>query len=245
LTVYAYTTSTTVGSVTVVNGAYSTIVYVQGTAGLAHNVALSVPASTAVGTVPTITASATDVFGNPVASESLSVTLIGSSFADNSVTKTLTTSAVTSAAGVTPVTVIGSKTEALVTAVAGEITAVVTGANAATSVSGLPAPVKSAIAKFLVSDLNAQVAQLKAELAAATAALASEKAAHDATKSAATAAKAAADKALADVKSAYDSTAATAKAAADLAASIAKVEYNALAKKWNAKNPKAKVALKK
>ena len=31
--VYAYTTSTAVGSVTITNGAYSTIVYVQGTAG--------------------------------------------------------------------------------------------------------------------------------------------------------------------------------------------------------------------
>ena len=41
------------------------------------------------------------------------------------------------------------------------------------------------------------------------------------------------------------SAATAAKAAADVAAAAYKAEYNALAKKWNAKNPKAKVALKK
>jgi len=53
--------------------------------------------------------------------------------------------------------------------------------------------------------------------------------------------KVAADKALADAKAATI----TATAAANLAKATYIAEYNALAKKWNAKNPKAKVALKK
>jgi hypothetical protein len=218
--------------VTIVNGSYSTIVYVQGTAGPAYNVALSVPSATAVGTVPTITASATDVFGNPVASEAISVTLVGGAFADNSVTKTFTTSAVTSAAGVTPVTVLGSKTESLATAVAGDITVVATGATSATAVTGLDAPVKSAISKFTVSDLSGQIALLKALLAEEKAGRAAD--------------KVAADKALADAKTASDTAtvlAATKQAAADLKALTYKTQYNALAKKWNKANPKSKVAL--
>ena len=238
ITVYAYTTSATVGSVTVVNGAYSTIVYIQGTAGPAYNVALSVPSATAVGTVPTITALATDVFGNPVASEPIMVTLVGTTFADSSITKTLTTSAVTSAVGVTPVTVFGSKTEALATAVTGEVTVVATGANSATAVTGLAAPVKSAISKFTVSDLAGQIALLKAELASEKSGRATDKVAAD---KALSDANIASDKAIADAKA----TSVTIQAAADLAKATYIAEYNALAKKWNAKNPKAKVSLKK
>ena len=126
----------------------------------------------------------------------------------------------------------GSKTEALATAVTGEVTVVATGANSATAVTGLAAPVKSAISKFTVSDLAGQIALLKAELAA-------EKAGRSADK-------VAADKALADAlaKAKSDSETATAKlAVSDLTAATYKSQYNALAKKWNKANPKAKVAL--
>lgn len=100
----------------------------------------------------------------------------------------------------------------------------------ATDVAGLTPAVKS-VSKFAFVTNPADVlASVKAELAAAQSALAAEKAAHAVTK-------AAVDKAAAD--------AITAKAAADLAAATYKAEFNALAKKWNAKNPKAKVALKK
>ena len=92
VTEYAYTTSTSVGSVTITNGAYSTIVYIQGTAGSASNVAVSVPASSAINTAPTISVSATDVFGNAVGGETVSVTLIGATFSDLTVTKSLVTS---------------------------------------------------------------------------------------------------------------------------------------------------------
>ena len=100
----------------------------------------------------------------------------------------------------------------------------------ATDVPGLAPAVKS-VSKFAFVTNPADVlASVRAELATAQAALAAEKAAHAVTK-------AAVDKAAAD--------SVTAKAAADLAAATYKAEYNALAKKWNAKNPKAKVALKK
>ena len=236
ITVYAYTTSTAVGSVTVTNGAYSTIVYVQGTAGPASNVALSVPTSTSVGTIPTISALATDVFGNPVGSESISVTLLGSTFTDGSITKTLVTSSVTSAAGITPVTVLGTATATLATAVAGEVTVVATGVTGAVAYTGLNAPVRSVLTKFVVSDLAAQIVALKAELAA-------EKAAHEATKAKAAAealaSKVAADKALADAltKSTAD------KLAADATIASLKKSFNTLITKWNKAHPKAKIAL--
>jgi hypothetical protein len=100
----------------------------------------------------------------------------------------------------------------------------------ATDVTGLAAAVK-AVSKFASVTNPADVlASVRAELATAQTALAAEKAAHAVTK-------AAVDKAAAD--------AVTAKAAADLAVAAYKAEYNALAKKWNAKNPKAKVKLKK
>lgn len=94
----------------------------------------------------------------------------------------------------------------------------------ATDVTGLPAAVKSA-SKFIAVINPADVlASLRAELAAERAGRAAD--------------KAIADKAIADFKAASDSATVTAKA------SYIK-EYNALAKKWNAKFPKAKVTLKK
>ena len=243
LTVYAYTTTTAVGSVTVTNGAYSTIVYLAGLAGSASNVSVSVPSSTAVGTVPTISVSTTDAFGNPVGGESVSITLIGSTFTGGSISSSVVTSAVTNAA---TGAVLGTGTATLSTAVAGEITVVATGVSAAPTVSGLAVPVKAAIAKFVVSDLSAEIAKLKAELAA-------EKASHEVTKAAAAAsdAKAKAEAVLAKQaadKSAAEAVAvevAKAKAASDLAVAVYKAEYNALATKWNKKFPKLKVALKK
>jgi hypothetical protein len=247
--VYAYTTSTAVGSVTVTNGSYSTIVYIKGTAGAASNVAVAVPSATAVGTIPTITVSATDVFGNVIATgETITATVIGSTFADGSITKTLVTT--TTAEGAADTTlVVGSKTASLATAVAGTVQVVVTGASSAATVTGLAAPIKAATSSFVVSDLNGTIAKLTADLAAEKAGRALDAQAAANAKAAATvtaaaelaAAKAEAAKAVAD--------AATAKIAADAAADLAKAayvaEYNALAKKWNAKNPKAKVVLKK
>jgi hypothetical protein len=231
VTVYAYTTSTTVGSVTITNGAYSTIVYIQGTAGVAANVAVSVPASAAVNTAPTISVSATDVFGNPVASEAISVTLVGATFSDASITKTLTTSAVTSAAGVTPVTVLGSATGTLSAVTAGTVTILATDSSIAATSVGLPTAVKSAIATFSVSDLSGQVSALNAQIASLNAQL--------------SAAIAATAKAKADAVTAADAatTALTLEKAAHVAdTSKANKAYLALVAKYNAQAKKYKFA---
>ena len=103
-------------------------------------------------------------------------------------------------------------------------------AIAATDVAGLPAAAKAANKFVAVANPADVLASVKAELAAAQAALAAEKLAHEATKLAA--AKAAAD-------------AAAAKTASDKSIADLKAAFNALAKKWNAKNPKAKVTLVK
>ena len=105
-------------------------------------------------------------------------------------------------------------------------TAGVSAAITATDVTGLPAAVKNASKFVAVADL---LASLRAELAAEKAGRAAD--------------KALADKALADFKAASDSATATAKANSDKAIADLKKAFNALAKKWNAKNPKAKVTL--
>jgi len=235
VTVYAFTTGTATGSVTITNGAYSTVVYVKGIAGAAYNVGVSVPSTTAVGTIPSVSVNITDVFGNAVGGETVTATLVGATWADLSISKSIVTSTAAQVTADSTLT-LGAKAEKLAPAVAGTVTVAVTGASSATAVTGLAAPVKSAVATFAVTDLNgtitalnAQVTSLTAQLAAANTALAAEKAgrANDsatATTAAATA-KAASDLALATAKAAY------------------KAQYNALAKKWNLKNPKAKVAL--
>jgi len=246
VTEYAYTTSASVGTVTITNGSYSTIVYIQGTAGSAANVALSVPPTVASGTVPTFSVSVTDVFGNAVASEPVSVSLIGTTFSDSSITKTLTTSAVNSARGVTPVTVVGSATGTLATAVAGSVTVVATDPSITATATGLPGAVKSAIATFNVIDLNAQisalnaqiaslngqVASLNAQLNSANAALVAEKASHTADSSAlasANLALASANSALVAEKASHAADNATASKSASDSANALKEASDALA----------------
>ena len=107
-------------------------------------------------------------------------------------------------------------------------------ATVASSVTGLSGPVGSVVATVAVRDLAGELAAKTAELAVANAALATEKAGRAADK-------VTADKAIADAAAKL----ATDKAAADLAKATYIAEYNALAKKWNAKNPRAKVKLKK
>ena len=246
ITVYAFTTSTNTGSVTITNGAYSTIVYVKGIAGSAYNVGLSVPSAVAVGTIPSVSVNVTDVFGNPVGGETVTATLIGGTWADASISKSIITSTAANVTADSTLT-LGSKAEKLSVAVAGTVTVAATGAASATAVTGLAAPVKAVVASFAVTDLNgtinalnAQIASLNAQLGGANATLVAERAARAADK-------VAADKALADAKVASDSATVTAKVASDLAIATAnaehKAKFNALAKKWNKKNPKAKVAL--
>jgi hypothetical protein len=234
ITVYAYTTSTAVGSVTITNGAYSTIAFIKGNAGPAYNVVATVPGSFAINTAPSISVSTTDVFGNPIGGATVVATLVGATFADNSVTKSLTTSTVADALS-DPTLVVGSKSATLAPVLTTASITLTVSASVADAVTGLPAPIRSGSISFGGVDLNAQIASLKADLA-------TEKANRLADKSAA-------DKALADEKAAHaadiakaSADALTAKNASDAVLAEANAKYAALVKLYNAKAKKHKFA---
>jgi hypothetical protein len=106
-----------------------------------------------------------------------------------------------------------------------------TAAITATDVTGFAAAAKSATKFIAITSAADALALANAQIASLTAQLAAEKSAR-ATEAAA-------------AKASAEAAALSNKAAADLAKATYIAEYNALAKRWNAKNPKAKVALKK
>ena len=219
---YVYTKTTTVGTVVVTIGGNSTTYYVQGTAGALNSISLTAPASGAAATSATLKVSGYDVFGNLKGGATIN-TLVSSNGAATATALTTDTAVAT----------VGTKEQTVTLPASGSV--VVTAyATVATAVTGFTAPVGSVVATIAVRDLAGELAAKNAELAVANAALAAEKAGRAADK-------VASDSATATAKAAT----VTAQAAADLAAATYKAEYNALAKKWNAKNPKAKVALKK
>ena len=223
---YVYTKSTAVGSVSITRAGTTTVYYVQGTAGALNSITLTAPASAAAGTSQVLKVSGFDVFGNPKGGATIN-TLVSSSGV--ALSTALTTD--------TAVATLGTKEQTVTLPASGSVT-VVAYATVATAVTGLAAPVGSVSATIVVRDIAAELAAKNAELAVVNSALAAEKAARAADK-------VAADKALADAKAVSDSATVTAKASADLAKATYVAQYNALAKKWNAKFPKAKVALKK
>jgi hypothetical protein len=214
---YVFTKTTTVGTVTVTVGGNTTTYYVKGSAGSAYNLSVVGADSASISTVNKVYAKTTDIFGNPVVTTVPTVSAINATVSAVSVSDTATGTFVFDLTA--PATV---GTVALAVAIT------------ATDVTGLPAAVKSVNKFAFVTNPADALSAAKAEVATLSAQLAAEKAAHAVTK-------AAADKALADAVA----KATTDKAAADLAKATYIAEYNALAKKWNAKNPKAKVALKK
>ena len=252
---YVYTKSTATGTVTITNGGNTYVYYVKGTAGPAYNISPVVALSANTSSVVEYLTTVTDIFGNVPAATTPVVTVVGATVSTASAASNETT-------GISKVSVTYPTT-------AGN--AAIGFAITATDVDGLPVAVKSVTKFVTVSDLATTNASLTAQLAAsvaaraadataATAAAATAKALADAALATANAAlakatadaalaKTAADKALADAKAAADSATVTAKVASDLAAATAaakyKAEYNALATKWNKKNPKAKVTLKK
>jgi hypothetical protein len=219
---YVYTKSTAAGSVSITRAGTTTVYYVQGTAGALNSITITAPASAAAGTSQVLKVSGFDVFGNPKGGATIN-TLVSSSGVALAPALTTDTAAAT----------LGTKEQTVAIPAAGSVT-VVAYATVATAVTGLAAPVGSVSATIVVRDIAAELAAKNAELATANAAL---KAAQDAL--AAEKAGRAADSATATA------AAVTAKAAADLAKATYIAEYNALAKKWNAKNPKAKVKYKK
>jgi hypothetical protein len=237
---YVYTKSTATGTVTITNAGNTYVYYVKGTAGPAYNLSATVADSANTSAVVEYSTKVTDVFGNIPTATTPTVTVIGATISVASSASDVTT-------GI-------SKVTATYPATAGN--AAINFAITATDVDGLPVAVKSVTKFVTVSDLATANASLTAQLAASIAARVADsaasvaaltKAAADlaAEKAARAADKIASDKAIAEAAAAKI----TAQAASDLAASAAKAtyvaEYNALAKKWNAKNPKAKVALKK
>ena len=239
-TFYVYTKSTSAGTVTITNGGNTYVYYVKGTAGPAYNISPVVALSTNTSSVVEYSTTVTDVFGNVPTATTPVVTVVGATVSTASSASDTTT-------GI-------SKVSVTYPATAGN--AAIGFTITATDVDGLPASVKSVTKFVTVSDLATSNAALTAQLSASIAArsadataaanaLAAAKAETAKALADAAAAKIAADKALVDAKSAFDLATATAKAASDLAKATYVAEYNVLAKKWNAKNPKAKVALKK
>ena len=241
---FVYTKSTAVGTVAITRAGTTTVYYVQGTAGALNSIAITAPASGAAGTVATLRVSGYDVFGNLKGGSTIN-TLVSSNGLATLTALTTDTATAT----------LGTKEQTVTLPASGSV--VVTAyATVASAVTGLSSPVGSVVATVVVRDLTGELATVNSALAAANASLASTNAALAAANAALTAEKAAraadkvaSDKALADAKAASDSATVTAKAASDLALATAaakyKAEYNALATKWNKKNPKAKVALKK
>jgi hypothetical protein len=268
-TFWVYTKTTAIGTVVITNGGTQLTYYVQGTAGKINNLTVSAPAAGAAGTKQDISVTATDVFGNKVSGKSITATVFAATATVD--TATVSTGATLSDFGVAKFTATLPSTgsRALITF------APTTSSDAASAdVVGLTARTLAPFAEITVRDLISELAAEKAAKDAALAAKAISdaavvKAAADAaaakvvSDAVLAAEKAASAKALADAKVASDKAVADAKAASDKVvldkdATIAKLTadnaaalksvkdaFNALAKKWNAKNPKAKVTLVK
>ena len=264
-TFYVYTKTTAIGTVVITNGGTQLTYYVQGTAGKINTLTVSAPASGAAGTKQDVTVTATDTFGNKVSGKSITATVFAATATLD--TATATTGATLSDFGVAKfvATLPATGTRSLIT-----FSPTTAGDATTADVVGLPAralaPFAEITVRDLVSELAAQTAAKDAALAAkavsdaavvkaasdavaakaaSDAALAGEKAA---SATALAAEKAASAKALADAKIASDAAlvvkdAQIAKLTIDNSAALAslKASFNALAKKWNAKNPNAKV----
>jgi trimeric autotransporter adhesin len=268
-TFWVYTKTTAIGTVTVTNQGTTFTYYVQGQAGKINNLAVSAPSAGAAGTKQDILVTATDVFGNKVSGKSLTATVFAATAVMDSATAT--TGATLSDFGVATfkATLPATGTRSLI------MFAPTTAGDASTAdVVGLTVRTLAPFAEIAVRDLVSELAAEKAAKDAAIAAKAVADAAVVKAAADAVVAKAAADKALADAKIAADAALAAAvkvetdkavaakvasdaalaakdtqiaKLTADNAASLKSIKdaFNALAKKWNAKNPKAKVILVK
>jgi hypothetical protein len=247
---YVYTKTTAIGSVAITNQGTTTTYYVQGLKGKINALAISGSDAAAAGTSLTYTVTATDVFGNKV--DGKEITFIATGVTISAPAATAGVHKVATGSGLTDFGTADVKFVAPATGSVTLIALVTTATDVETATTGFNTPV-SAVSKVVT------VRDLAGELAA-------EKAARAADKVAADAALAAALKSAADAKAAADAAAlksasdlatanaeiaklkaetVTAKTASDKAIADMKKAFNALAKKWNAKNPKAKVALVK
>jgi len=266
-TFYVYTKTTAIGTVVVTNQGTTLTYYVQGTAGKINTLSVNAPASGAAGTKQDIVVTATDSFGNKVSGKSLTATVFAALGTLDSSTATTGSALSDFGTATFKVTLPSTGTRSLITF------APTTAGDATTAdITGLPARALAPFAEIAVRDLVGELAAEKAALAAEKAARAADKAAADkaladalakaaadkaasdaaAVKAAAeiatlkadaVTAKVAADKALADVKAAAKAELDAANAANAAVLADVKKAFNSLAKKWNKKNPTAKVAL--
>ena len=271
-TFFAFTKTTAIGTVTISSGGTTRTYYLQGTVGGAHTIALTAPDSSAAGTLLTLTATVTDVFGNKVGGHTVNAVVGNGTITTGG---TIANGGVTSALATDSTTVAGFGTAEFKVQVpaSGNVSVTLYG-TVASLVAGLPAPVGTTSKSIVVRDLATELAAANALLAAERTARAADKAAADTAAATAKAAadaaalkaaadlatanaeiaklkvdavtaKAAADKALADAIAKASADAAVAKAASDKAFSDLKRAFNKLARQWNKSNPKAKVALVK
>ena len=200
---FAYTRSTSLGTITITNGGSTFTYYIRGTAGPAYTVAYTPNAKPFTSTLVKQSVKVTDVFGNAVAGVTPTLSLIN-------LTSTTPTSSNTD--GVSEFT----------------LTYPSTAGKSALSVS-IPAvdvvgfdPAVKAISTFIdVTDATGEIATAAAALAAEKAARTAEKTASDAALATATAALAAEKTAAAAALATATAARATEKAAADKAATDA------------------------
>ena len=261
-TFFVFTKTTAVGTISITNQGATNVYYVQGAVGKINDISVSGLDVGASGTQVTLTVTAKDVFGNKVSGKSITAVVANG---------TLDTTTATTGVGLSDFGTRDFKVTLPTAGSAAVIFSVTNSSDLATAVTGFNTVTSSVAKNIAVRDLAAELAAAQAALAtekagraadkvAADAALASAKVISDAAAltaaaelakakadaaTAAMTAKAAADKALADAVAAKDAE--IAKLKADNAAALAAIKksFNDLAKKWNAKNPKAKVALVK
>ena len=215
---FVYTTSTEVGTVTIVNGANTLTYYVKGTAGGAYNLDATVKSDASTASIVENSVKITDIFGNIVGGVTPTVTVIGATI-EVAATASDATNGI-------------SKFSIKYPATAGQAAVSVALPGVVTDVDGLDAAKKSTVKFVTVSDLASEVTALKAVAAKATEDLAAEKAAHAKTK--------------ADLAQALGSvdltqkTAATVKAGLEAELAKVKSDLQALQKKYAALLKKSK-----
>jgi hypothetical protein len=253
-TFFVFTKTIAVGTVVITNQGTTTTYYVQGTAGNVNTVSVAGDDTAASGTQKTYTVTTTDVFGNKVTGVALTATVSNG---------TLDTVTATTGSGLTNFGTADFKVTMAASGNAVAIFGLGASVTAQSAIAGFATPVLTASKVVANRDLATELASMTAARDAANAALAAEKAASakaladaklladaELIKVKAELAKANADSVTAKVaadKAIADATAELAKVKADNAAALAalKKSFNALATKWNKKNPKAKVTLVK
>lgn len=163
VTFYAFTTSTTAGSVVVTVGGDSTTYVVKGTEGAAYTLVASVPTVAGLGVDVDFTATVTDVFGNAVTNATITTSVL------RGTVKTALTYDATD-----------KRYEGVITTptVAGAVAGI--SKITATDVAGLAKATTEVPFSIAAADLATQVVTLSADVAAKTAEIASLKAKYNA-----------------------------------------------------------------